>query len=168
MRKVQLLLRACLKHLVSLLENVQMFHVYSTPAQKHWLFAEEIQKWLCDECIPFNIWGLPVSSPHIRIEGLTATMVPVARWKIDPRPNEVVVSVVQKGKASQISIDLSYLVPQAPSEGNKVLIIRFCWIGQVGKLVELKHGCCTVELEPSGAVSYFKDEDVVNVLKLKL
>ncbi len=94
MRKVQLLLRACLKHLVSLLENIQMFHVYSTPAWKHWLFVEEIQKWLCNECIPFNIWGLPVSSPHIRIEGLTTTMVPVARRKVDPQPNEVVMSVV--------------------------------------------------------------------------
>ena len=76
-------------------------------------------------------------------------------------------SVVQKGKASQILINPSYLVPWAPSEGNKVLIIRYCWIGQVGKLVKLKHGCYTVELEPSGAVLYFKDEDVVNVLKLK-
>src|SRR6266853_4639362 len=60
-RKAQLLLGACLKHPVSLLENIQMFHVYSTPAWKHWLFAEEIQKWLCNECISFNIWGLPSS-----------------------------------------------------------------------------------------------------------
>lgn len=91
--------------------------------------------------------------------------VPVARRKIDPQPNEVVVSVVQKGKARQISIDPSYLVPWAPCQGNKVLIIGYRWIGQVGKLVELKHGCCAVELEPSGAISYFKEEDVVNVLK---
>jgi len=94
-------------------------------------------------------------------------MVPVAWRKIEPQPNEVVVSVVQKGRPTQILIDPSYLAPWAPSEGNKVLITRYHWIGQVGKLVELKHGCCTVELEPSGAVSYFKDEDVVNVLKLK-
>jgi len=145
---VQLLLGACLKHPVSLLENVQMLHVYSTPAWKHWLFAEEIQEWLCDECIPFDIWGLPVSSPHIRIEGLTTKTVPVAWWKIKPQPNEVVVSVVQKGKPTQISIDPSYLAPWAPSKGNKVLITGYCWIGQVGKLIELKHGCCTVELEP--------------------
>ena len=165
MRKALLLLGACLKHLVSLLENFQMLYVYSTAAWKHWLFAEEIQERLCDESIPFNIRGLPASSPHIRIEGSTATTVPVARRKIDPQPNEVVVSVSQKGKVTQISIDPSYLVPWAPSKGNKVLIIGYRWIGQVGKLVELKHGCCTVELEPSGAVSYFKDEDVVNVLK---
>jgi hypothetical protein len=117
-----------------------MLHVYSTPAWKHWLFAEEIQERLCDECIPFNIRGLPASSPH-RIEGLTATTVPVARRKIEPQLNEVVVSVVQKGRPTQISIDPSYLEPWAPSEGNKVLITGYRWIGQVGKLVELKHGC---------------------------
>ena len=141
-----------------------MLHVYSTPAWKHWLFVEDIQKRLCDVSIPFNIRGLPASSPHIRIEGGAATTVPVTRWKIDPQPNEVVVSVVQKGKPRQISIDPSYLVPWAPSQGNKVLIIGYRWIGQVGKLVELKHWCCTVELEPSGTVSYFKVEDIVNVL----
>jgi len=77
-----------------------MLHVYSTPAWKHWLFAEGMQEWLCDKCIPFDIRGLPASSPHIRIEGLATMMVPVARQKINPQPNEVVVSVVQKGKAS--------------------------------------------------------------------
>ena len=142
-----------------------MLHVYSTPVWKHWLFAEEIQERLCDECIPFNIRGLPASSPHIRIEGLTAKTVPVARRKIEPQLNEVVVSMVQKGRLTQISIDPSYLEPWAPSEGNKVLITGYRWIGQVGKLVKLKHGCCTVELEPSGAVSYLKEEDVVNILK---
>ena len=97
--------------------------------------------------------------------GNTAKTVPFASRKIDPQPNEVVVSVTQKGKPSQISIDPSYLVPWAPSQGNKVAIIGQRWIGQVGKLVELKHGCCTVELEPSGTPSFFKAEDVVNLLK---
>ena len=86
-----------------------MLHVYSTPAWKHWLFVEGMQEWLCDKCILFDIWGLPVSSPHIRIEGLTAKTVPVAWRKIEPQPNEVVVSVVQKGRPTQISIDPSYL-----------------------------------------------------------
>lgn len=144
-----------------------MLHVYSTPAWKHWLFAEEIQERLCDEHIPFNIRGLPASSPHIQKEGLAATTVAVARRKIDPQPNEVVVYVVLRGRGTQISIDPSYLVPWAPFKGSKVLIIGYRWIGQVGKLVELKKGCCTVELEPSGAVSYFKDEDVVILLKKK-
>lgn len=37
-------------------------------------------------------------------------------------------------------------------------------IGQVGKLVKLDHGCCAVELVPSGEQSYFSEGDVVNVL----
>ena len=120
---------------------------------------------LHEECIPFHVRGVPTSSPHARLEGLSAKTVPLARRKIDPQLNEVVVSVVQKGKPTQISINPSFLVPWAPSEGNKIVIIGYRWIGQVGKLVKLEHGCCIVELESSGTVSYFKDEDIVNLLK---
>lgn len=120
---------------------------------------------LREECIPFHVQGVPASSPYAGMVGISAKTVPLAGRKIDPQPNEVVVSVTQRGKPSQISIDPSYLVPWAPSQGNKVAIIGYRWIGQVGKLVESKHGCCTVELEPSGTVSYFTDKDVVNLLK---
>lgn len=97
--------------------------------------------------------------------GISAKTVPLARQKIDPQPNEVVVSVIQRGKPSQISIDPAYLVPWAPSQGNKVAIIGYRWIGQVGKLVESKDGVCSVELESSGTLLYFTDQDVVNLLK---
>lgn len=104
---------------------------------------------------------------HAKYEGLTAKTVVVARRKISPEPNEVVISVVHKGRPTQISIDPSFLVPWTPVEGNKVIIIGYRWIGQVGKLVKLDHGagCCAVELASSGELSYFTEADVVNVLK---
>jgi hypothetical protein len=74
------------------------------------------------------------------------------------------VSVVERGRGSQISISPSYLVPWTPIEGNKVVIVGDPWIGRVGKLVKLDHGCCAVELAPSGEQSYFTEGDVVNVL----
>ncbi|KAI9437346.1 hypothetical protein F5148DRAFT_1154417, partial [Russula earlei] len=134
------------------------------PVWKHWLFAEEIQERLCEECIPFYVRGVPTSSLHAKIEGLGAKTVPAARQKIEAQPNEVVVSVIQRGRPAQISINPTYLIPWPPSEGNKVLIIGHRWTGQVGKVIESKHGCCTVELEASGAVSYFYEQDVVNLL----
>ncbi|KAI9431447.1 hypothetical protein F5148DRAFT_1155098 [Russula earlei] len=119
---------------------------------------------LCEECIPFHVRGVPTSSLHAKIEGLGAKTVPAARQKIEAQLNEVVVSVIQRGRPTQISINPTYLIPWPPSEGNKVLIIGHHWTGQVGKVIELKHGCCTVELEASGAVSYFYEQDVVNLL----
>jgi hypothetical protein len=91
----------------------------------------------------------------------------VAKRKISPEPNEVVMSVVQKGRPKQISIDPSFLVPWTLVEGNKVIIVEYHRIGQVGKLVKLDHGCCAVELASSlsGEVSYFKEADIVNVLE---
>ena len=74
-------------------------------------------------------------------------------------------SVVQKGRPKHISINPSFLVPWIPVEGNKVVIVGYHRIGQVGKLVKLDHGCCAVELAPSGELSYFTEADVVNVLK---
>ena len=139
--------------------------IYFKLVCKHWLFAEEVQEHLRDQVIPFDIRGIPVSSSQAGLEGRTAKTVSLAKCRIDPQPNQVVVTVVQRGKPTQISIDPSYLVPWRPSAGNKVLVIGHRWIGQVGKLVELKHGCCTVELEHSGKVSYFKDQDVVNLVK---
>ncbi|KAI9432811.1 hypothetical protein F5148DRAFT_1154969, partial [Russula earlei] len=134
------------------------------PVWKHWLFVEEIQEWLCEECIPFHVRGVPMSSLHAKIEGLGAKTVPAARQKIEAQPNEVVISVIQRGRPAQISINPTYLILWPPSEGNKVLIIGHRWTGQVGKVIESKHGCCTVELEASGAVSYFYEQDVVNLL----
>jgi hypothetical protein len=97
------------------------------------------------------------------LNGLTAKTVPRASQKIQPEPKEVVVSVVWKRRPIQISIDPSYLEPWMPSEGNKVLIIRNRWIGQVGKLTLLVHGECNIKLE-SGELVFVKVEDVVNVL----
>ncbi|KAI9451648.1 hypothetical protein F5148DRAFT_1152424 [Russula earlei] len=134
------------------------------PVWKHWLFAEEIQERLCEECIPFHVQGVPMSSLHAKIEGLGAKTVPAARQKIEAQLNEVVVSAIQRGRPAQISINPTYLIPWPPSKGNKVLIIGHCWTGQVGKVIESKHGCCTVELEASGAVSHFYEQDVVNLL----
>jgi hypothetical protein len=74
-------------------------------------------------------------------------------------------SVVQKGRPTQISIDPFFLVPWTPVEGNKVVIVGHRWIGQVGKLVKLDHGCCAVKLASSGELSYFTETDVVNLLK---
>jgi hypothetical protein len=138
---------------------------YSKQASRHWLFAEDIQERLCEECIPFHVRGLPVSSPHAMIEGSTAKTVPVARQKIEAQPNEVVVSVFQRGKPTQISLKPVHLVPWPPSKGNKVLIIRHHQIGQVGKLVKLEDGRCVVELAASGANSLFDELDVVNLLQ---
>jgi hypothetical protein len=120
---------------------------------------------LCEECIPFHVRGVPASSPHARLEGLSAKTVPLAKQKILPQLNEVVVSVVQKGKPTQVSISSSYLIPWAPSKGNKVVAIRFPRIGQVGKLIKLEDGVCSVELESSGAVIHLIDTDIVNLLK---
>jgi hypothetical protein len=149
----------------SLGDRVDFSCVYSRKAWKHWLFAEELQEALGDECIPFHIRGVPSSSRHAKYEGLTAKTVVAAKRKISPEPNEVVMSVVQKRRPTQISIDPFFLVPWTPVEGNKVIIVGHRWIGQVGKLVKLEHGCCEVELAPSGVLSYFKAEDVVNILK---
>ena len=103
-------------------------------------------------------------SPHAKYEGLTAKTVVVAKRKFSPEPNEVVVSVVQKGRLTQISINPSFLVPWTPVEGNKVVIVGYRWIGQLGKLDKQDHGCCAIELASSGKLSYFTEADVVNVL----
>jgi hypothetical protein len=89
----------------------------------------------------------------------------VAKQKITPEPDEVVMSVVQKGRPTQVSINPSFLVPWTPVEGNKVVIVGYRWIGQVGKLVERNHECCAVKLASSGELSYFTEADVVNILK---
>jgi hypothetical protein len=139
--------------------------IHPAEAQTHWLFAEEIQGVLREECIPFHVFGIPASSPHASFNKLTAKTVPVASQKILPEPKEVVVSVVQKRKLTQVSIDPSHLVPWMPSEGNKVVTVGHRCIGQVGKLLKLERGSCTIELESSGEIIYVSAADVVNVLK---
>ena len=52
-----------------------------------------------------------------------------------------------------------------PSEGNKVLIVRNSWIGQVGRLILLEREECTIKLESSGKYISVTVEDVVNVLR---
>ncbi|KAF8265394.1 hypothetical protein EI94DRAFT_1702525 [Lactarius quietus] len=123
-------------------------------AWTQWLFAEEIQGVLREECIPFHIRGIPASSPHAGLNGLTAKMVPVTSQKILPEPKEVVVSVVQKKRPTQISIEPSYLEPWMPSEGNKV-----------GKLILLEHGFCIIKLESSGEYMSAAAKDIVNGLR---
>ena len=90
----------------------------------------------------------------------------MARQKIIPEPKEVVMSIVQKKRPMQISINPSYLKPWKLSEGNKVLIIRNLWIGQVGKLLLLEHQSCTIELESSSMIVFVTVEDVVNILRI--
>jgi hypothetical protein len=131
----------------------------------HWLFAPELQEALGDECVPFDIRGVPESSPYAKFEGFTAKTVPAARRQVQPGPSEVAVSVVQRGRPKQLSIDPFYLVPWAPVVGNRVAIVGRRWIGQVGKLVKRDDESCAVELDLSGEVSYFAVKDVVNVLK---
>ena len=92
-------------------------------------------------------------------------MVPEASQRILPEPKEVVVSVVRRKRPTQISIDPSYLEPWMPSEGNKVLIVRNSWIGQVGRLILLEREECTIKLESSGKYISVTVEDVVNVLR---
>lgn len=120
---------------------------------------------LREECIPLRLKGIPASSPYACLNGLTAKTVPRASQKIQPEPKEVVVSVVQRKRPTQISINPSYLEPWMPSKGNKVLIIsRNQWIGQVGILAFLEHGECGIRLE-SGELVFVTVEEVVNVLK---
>ncbi|KAI9437480.1 hypothetical protein H4582DRAFT_2057849 [Lactarius indigo] len=125
----------------------------------------EIQGALREECIPFHVWGIPASSPHASLNGLVAKTVPVTRQKIPPKPNEVVVSVVLRKRLTQVSVNPSNLIPWIPSEGNKVVITGYRWIGEVGKLLKLERGSCTIELESSGDISHCAVEDVVNILK---
>ncbi|KAH9009203.1 hypothetical protein EDB83DRAFT_2531320 [Lactarius deliciosus] len=134
-------------------------------AVTHWLFVEEIQGAVREECIPFHVWGIPASSPHASLNGLAAKTVPVTSQKITPEPNEVVVSVVHKRKPTQVSINPSNLIPWIPSEGNKVVITGHRWIGHVGKLLKLERGSCTIKLESSGEIVHCAVEDVMNVLK---
>ena len=141
------------------------FHVFIPgKAWTHWLFAKELQEAVGEGCIPFHIRGLPASSPHARFEGHTAKTVPATRQKIQPEPNNVVVSVIQKGRALQISISPSHLVPWALTERSMVVIVGYRWIGQVGELVKIDHECCAVKLASSGELSYYTQQDVVNVL----
>ncbi|KAF8268044.1 hypothetical protein EI94DRAFT_1700558 [Lactarius quietus] len=134
-------------------------------AWTQWLFAEEIQGVLREECIPFHIQGIPASSPHAGLNGPTAKTVPVTSQKILPEPKEVVISMVQKKRPTQISIEPSYLEPWMPSEGNKVFIIRNHWIGQVGKLILLESGSCVIKLESSGKYMSAAAKDIINVLR---
>jgi hypothetical protein len=144
--------------------TVWIFHVFRQ-AWKHWLFTEEIQEAVGDECIPFHVWDVSASSPHAKYEGRAAKMVAVAKRKISLEPNEVVVSVVHKGRAMQISIEPSLLIPWTLVEGSKVVVNGYHWIGQVGKLVELNDGGCAVETASSGEISYFSKADIVIVVK---
>lgn len=45
-----------------------------------------------------------------------------------------------------------------------VVIVGYRWIGQVGELVKIDHECCAVKLASSGELSYYTQQDVVNVL----
>lgn len=119
---------------------------------------------LREGCIPFHIQNVAATSPHVRLEGLTAKTVHATKRKVDPEPSEVVVSVVLRGKRFQISINPSYLEPWAPAKGNRVVVVGCRAIGQLGKLVELKDGCCTVELESSRELSYFGVQEIVNII----
>jgi hypothetical protein len=143
---------------------VDFSFIYTRSAWKHWILAEEVQEVLRDTCIPFYIRGVPASSPHAKYEGCNAKTVVVAKRKISPEPNEVVVTVAQKAKRRQISIDPSFLIPWVLTEGCKVVIVEYRWIGQVGKLVRLDHECCAVELASSGELSYFTEANVVHIL----
>ncbi|KAH9018902.1 hypothetical protein EDB84DRAFT_1442272 [Lactarius hengduanensis] len=122
----------------------------------------EIQGAVREECIPFHVWGIPASSPHASLNGLAAKTVPVTSQKITPEPNEVNVSVVHKRKPTQVSINPSNLIPWIPSEGNKVVITGHRWNGQVGKLLKLERGSCTIKLESSGEIVHCAVEDVMN------
>lgn len=146
------------------LMNTELLYTYSKQASTHWLFAEDIQDRLREECIPFHVRGVPASSPHAKMEGLTVKTVPIARRRMEAQPNEVVVSVFQRGRPTQISLNPKYLVPWPPSKGNNVLIIGHHQIGPVGKLVELEGGRCLVEFAASGANSFFDELNVVNLL----
>lgn len=130
----------------------------------HWLFAKILQEAVGEQCILFYIRGVPPLSPHAKFEGLTAKTVPAARQKVQPELNEVVVHVVHQGRAIQISINPSCLIPWALAEGNKVVIVGYRWIGQVGKLVKLDHRCCVVMLTLSDEKSYFTEGDIVNLM----
>ncbi|KAH9955200.1 hypothetical protein BC827DRAFT_1271936 [Russula dissimulans] len=134
-------------------------------APRHWLFAEEIQECLREGCIPFHVRGVPASSLHAKMEGLTAKTVPIARRKIEAQLNEVIVSVFQRGRPTQISLDPKYLVPWLPSKDNKVLIIRHHQVRQVGKLVKLEDQGCLIKLDASGANASFDELDVINLLQ---
>ncbi|KAH9984228.1 hypothetical protein BJV77DRAFT_966311 [Russula vinacea] len=129
----------------------------------HWLFAKILQEAVGEQCILFYIRGVPPLSPHAKFEGLTAKTVPAARQKVQPELNEVVVHVVHQGRAIQISINPSCLIPWALAEGNKVVIVGYRWIGQVGKLVKLDHRCCVVVLALSGEKSYFTEGDIMDL-----
>jgi len=67
--------------------NAELLCADSKQASRHWLFAEDIQECLREECIPFDVQGVPA------MEGLTTKTVPMARWKIAAQPNEIVVCV---------------------------------------------------------------------------
>ena len=149
------------------LMNSEPLYAYSKQASTHWIFAEAIQERLRKECIPFHVRGLPASSSHFKIEGLTAKTVPVAGRKIEAQPNEVVVSVYQRRRLTQISLNPKYLIPWPPSKDSKVMIIGSHQLGQVGKVVKLEDGRCLVEPVASGADSLFdmQDSDVVILLQ---
>jgi hypothetical protein len=145
--------------------NTSPPYTYSKQAPRHWLFAEEIQECLREGCIPFHVRGVPASSLHAKMEGLTAKTVPIARRKIEAQLHEVIVSVFQRGRPTQISLDPKYLVPWLPSKDNKVLIIRHHQVRQVGKLVKLEDQGCLIKLDASGANASFDELDVINLLQ---
>jgi hypothetical protein len=145
--------------------NTSPPYTYFKQAPRHWLFVEEIQECLREGCIPFHVRGVPASSLHTKMEGLTAKMVPIARRKIEAQLDEVIVSMFQRGRPTQISLNPKYLIPWSPSKDKKVLIIRHHQIGQVGKLVKSEDQCCLIKLDTSGTNASFDELDIINLFQ---
>ena len=91
--------------------------------------------------IPFHIGGVSASSNTelSQLGGCTARIVPLARRKIVPSEDEIVVSVFRRYRRKEISIAPLYLVPWEPVVSGPVLIVGGQMRGMIG-VVKAKDG----------------------------
>ena len=82
----------------------------------HWLFSPEMQDVVQSRPIPFHIGGVSASSNTelSQLGGCTARIVPLARRKIVPSEDKIVVLVFRRYRRKEISIAPLYLIPWEP------------------------------------------------------
>ncbi|KAF8267702.1 hypothetical protein EI94DRAFT_1801345 [Lactarius quietus] len=96
------------------------------PEGSHWIFTSKIQSIIEQKTIPFFIHNTHESNDHsLQIyEKSTGRTVPMDRRTATPEEGKVMLSMVKRSRAKQISIHPRFLVPWGPVVGCEVLVTK--------------------------------------------
>ncbi|KAH9041864.1 hypothetical protein EDB83DRAFT_2524000 [Lactarius deliciosus] len=133
-----------------------------------WLLTADIQAALERRCIPFYVSGVR-DGPLDEYEGKVVRTLRLAKRKLTPKPNEVVVSIYKRSSFKQISINVSFLQPWKLVINSEAVIIEGSACGTIGVVKGLTPEICSIGIEDSTGTStqYFKPDTVVYVELLR-